>query len=72
MKDEEKLIYEPCYQYSRESKEKFFNDPYCSFLFLIAIDHIIAEESLFNEKIIKICAKELKELALRTLQKRRK
>ena len=34
------IVGDPCYQYNEKAKFKFFNDEYCSFLFLIASNHI--------------------------------
>ena len=34
------MIYDPCYKYSRYAKEKYFKNPYCSILFLLAKDYL--------------------------------
>ena len=34
------LVGDPCYNYSREAKERFFRNGACAFLFLLAKDHM--------------------------------
>ena len=34
------LVGDPCYNYSREAKERFFRNGPCAFLFLLAKDHM--------------------------------
>ena len=35
------LVGDPCYNYSREAKERFFKNAECAFLFLLAKEHIL-------------------------------
>jgi hypothetical protein len=48
------LIGDPCYNYSRFAKERFFSNPHASLLFLKSIEHIFEDkEKKYDIDVIK-------------------
>ena len=36
-----KVIFDTCYKYSRQAKERFFKNPHCSMLFLLSKQYVL-------------------------------